>query len=263
MATWLQLLTAALGGGFVVKVLDIVYNEITKFRVDRRDARRIVERHLDPVVKAADEVVGKVRALAERDFQEFATFDLENRPEHLFRESRSVTSMVYLFGVFWCRLELLRQESLYVELTRDERGKVLKQFMDCLESRRLRIIDRISQRAIGELMIERTNGNVGPTSYVRLAKLYDSDEDTRAWMDIPLTLFIEAYRNKEVRQLILVYGAVMHALIDTLDPKHHATKDRPGFPNKLAVKSRRDLKHRVFKIYVPSVKNTIKYHSGL
>ena len=55
------------------------------------------------------------------------------------------------------------------------------------------------------------------------------------------------------RQRLLRYGIVIHAMVDTLDPDHDITRDRPSYPHKLSKKSRRDLKYRVFHVYLKFV----------
>jgi hypothetical protein len=153
------------------------------------------------------------------------------------------------------------QDSVYVELARVKRGMILKKFMDCLESRKIRIIDRISQRAIGEFLVDQEGkSRRAPKPYIGVAQLYDADPHAQAWIDLCMTLFRAAETDKEIRQKILVYGTVLHAMIDTLDANHEATKDRPSFANKLSTKSKRDLKFRVFKVYVKGVTGAEKYY---
>ena len=45
------------------------YQEVRRGSERRRTARRFVDEHLDPVLKAADELVGKLRSLAMADFK--------------------------------------------------------------------------------------------------------------------------------------------------------------------------------------------------
>ncbi|HEX7072470.1 MAG TPA: hypothetical protein VF226_00360 [Hyphomicrobiaceae bacterium] len=61
---WLKLLGAAVGGGVTVKVLDILYQEFRRRSDSSASAKRFVDQHLDPLLKAADEVAGKLRSLA-------------------------------------------------------------------------------------------------------------------------------------------------------------------------------------------------------
>jgi hypothetical protein len=56
---WLKLLTAALGGGITVKLLDITYQEMRRLLERSQSAKRFVDEHLDPLLKAADELVGE------------------------------------------------------------------------------------------------------------------------------------------------------------------------------------------------------------
>jgi hypothetical protein len=44
---WFKLLTAAFGGGLIVKVLDILYQEIRRVLERSQSARRFVDEHLD------------------------------------------------------------------------------------------------------------------------------------------------------------------------------------------------------------------------
>ena len=65
----LRLLGAGLLGALLVKVLEIGYQELRRRSERRRVAQRFVDEHLDPVLKAADELVGKLRSLAMADFK--------------------------------------------------------------------------------------------------------------------------------------------------------------------------------------------------
>ena len=56
-----------------------------------------------------------------------------------------------------------------------------------------------------------------------------------------------------------MYGIIIHALIDTMDKKHLVTYQKPGWPNKLSRKSRRELKYRVFNLYLPFVEDINHY----
>jgi hypothetical protein len=76
---WLQIIGAALGGGFVggitLKILDIGYQEFQRRRTERVTASKFVDEHLDPLLKSADELNGKLRSLAESDFLELYDVD--------------------------------------------------------------------------------------------------------------------------------------------------------------------------------------------
>lgn len=102
---------------------------------------------------------------------------------------------------------------------------MIQAFLRCLESRRLRLIDRISQRAVGEaaLIDSRT------MNYVEFVKSLDSDPYVKRWL-APLLEALKAVATVEGRQNILQYAAVIHALIDTLDKDRLVTRNRPAIP---------------------------------
>jgi hypothetical protein len=144
--TWFSLFAAALGGGLTVKLLDIFYQEIRR-RLDKtQTVTKFLDDHLDPLLKSADEVVGKLHSLATEDFKTLAHRELRIDPI----EDNDFGSLLYLFGRFWARIEIFRQEGLSVAISRDPGGAKLQSFLACLESRKVRIVDRISQRAVGD-----------------------------------------------------------------------------------------------------------------
>ena len=87
---------------------------------------------------------------------------------------------------------------------------------------------------------------------------YESDAYMKRWAK-PLIDTLSRAKDSEIRQRILQYGIIIHALIDTIDHKHIISKDRPATPNKLNAKSWKDLNYRVFGVYLPFVKNKHKY----
>ena len=63
---WWQAVLAGLGGGSIVKAVDIVYLEIRRLREGSRTATRFVDEHLDPLLKACDELA-RLRGLVGGD----------------------------------------------------------------------------------------------------------------------------------------------------------------------------------------------------
>ena len=239
----------------MVSIYMEIETSVWKKTSDRsRSAKRFVDEHLAPLLKAADELVGKLRSLAERDFRPLR--DIEPSAKAL--ESSDFSNLLFLFGRFWARIEIIRQEGLSVAMSQDERGKQLQDFLACLESRRVRIVDRISQRAVGEIMVEGQDGNLDTIAFIKFVKAFETDAETRRWGS-PLVRVISRTRHTFERQRLLQYGAVVHALIDTLDPKHLVTRSRPSYPNKLTRRSWRALKYRVFGLYLPFVPRPEKY----
>src|SRR5215813_12727708 len=108
---------------------------------------------VDPLLKSADELVGKLRPLAESDFK--PTQRITPHEKGIF--NHDFGSLVFLFGKFWAQVEIIRQEGMSVAMAKDERGLQLQSFFDCLESRRVQIIERILQWAAGEAFLERVH----------------------------------------------------------------------------------------------------------
>jgi hypothetical protein len=255
--SWFQLFTAALGGGVTVKAVDIIYQEIRR-RLDKtQTASQFVDEHLDPLLKAADEVVGKLHSLATEDFKSLAGQQLELGPI----SNNDFGSLLYLLSRFWARVEIFKQEGLSVAIAKDKRGSQLQGFFACLESRKMRIVDRISQRAIGELLIKPSPDFLRNIGYVEFVRAVEMNEETKRWIQ-PLVATLSRTSHTPDRQQLLKYGVVIHAMIDTLDPTHIVTSKRPSYPRKLADRTRRDLKYRVFAVYLRFVTTPEKYFLG-
>ena len=257
MDDWITFFSAAFTGGVVVKVIELIVQSIQSRSQRKRSAKEIVDVHLDPLLKAADEIVGKTRSLAERDFVELIRALTSNTGN--IDPPTQLLGLVYLYAQFWGRIEILRQDSLGVSISNDKRGATLKEFLACLESQRIRLVDRVHQKAIGEVATTiDDNGRFRSIGLVDFATDLSQDQAMRAWLE-PLLETLTNVRIKKVRQRVLVYGVVMHALIDTLDPDHHSTHERPSYPHKLSKHSRNDIKYRVFGTYLKQVRNTGKY----
>jgi hypothetical protein len=122
-------------------------------------------------------------------------------------------------------------------------------------------VSRALQRGLGEAILQKGGA---PISFQKFVVRYQAGGALRAWID-PLADLLDETKSKSkrtrsrARQLVLQYGVVMHALVDTLDEEHHVGRDRPGIPNKLADRTKRDLRNRVFKLYLGVVPNPDKY----
>jgi len=245
---WWSLFAAALGGGFTVKLLEIAHVEYRSWTTLRSDDVRDVDQRLEPMLRAADELVGKLRSLSEQDFIPIHGADLTKL------EDPDLASVVYLFVQFWSEVEILRFRGLSTRVAKSKRGKQTQAFLTCLESRRVRLIDRISQRALGEMAL--VDGRT--MNFVEFMKSFDDDPYMKRWLG-PLLQVLSKTDHVGPRQTVLQYAVVLHALIDTLDAKHHVTRNRPATPNKLNKRSKRDLQYRVFGVYLTFVEDRQKY----
>lgn len=246
--SWLSLFGVAFGGGFTVKLLDIGYQEYRAWKVRHTEDTKNIDERLEPLLRAADELVGKLRSLAEQDFIPIRDVDTDSMADTGF------ASVVYLFVQFWSEVEIVRFRGLSTSVAKSPRGKQTQAFLTCLESRRVRLIDRISQRALGEAAL--ADGKT--TNFVGFIKSFETDPYMKRWL-APLLSVLSETRQSGSRQQILQYAVVIHALIDTLDKNHVVTNDRPATPNKLNSKSWKDLNYRVFGVYLQFVADRHKY----
>ncbi len=245
---WLGLFVAALGGGFTVKLIEILHQEYKSWKTHRSDHSQTVDKSLEPLLRATDELVGKLRSLAEQDFIPIQNSDATSL------DDASVASVVYLFVQFWSEVEIVRFRGLSTAVAKSPRGKKTQAFLTCLESRRVRLIDRISQRALGEaVQVDSRTMN-----FVEFVRISDTDPYMKRWLR-PLLDVLNDVSDMRTRQRVLQYAVVLHALIDTLDTKHVVTRNRPATPNKLNKRSRRDLNYRVFGVYLTFVRDRAKY----
>lgn len=255
-STWLELFGAALSGGAVVKLADYLYSEYQRRSEESRSVKKLVNKHLDPILKAADELVGKTASLAKEDFKEIRHI-LRPREDTL-KNQIILTNILYLIAQFWARIQLLRLESLYADLARESTGRRIADFLAALEGNRNRLVDRAWQRAIGEALILYRGDKAELLTYHEFVERYSKDRGFRKWFE-PVASLLRQTHHTRYRQRILVYGAILHAFIDTLDPKHVVVRKIPAWPNKLSRRSRRELEYRVFKVYLPFVKEPRKY----
>jgi hypothetical protein len=246
--SWWSLFAAAFGGASSVAVLEFLYKEIKQWRQDRRDHSRNVDVSLEPLLRAADELAGKLRSLGERDF-----LPMRGRSAYSLDQT-DVASVIFLFVQFWAEVEIVRFNGLSAEIARSERGRQTKQFLVCLQSTRVRLIDRISQRALGESAL--LDGRV--MNFVEFVRRVDGDHLSKRWLS-PLADVLAGLDDSANRQRMLQYMVVVHALIDTLDPGHVITRNRPGLANKLNKASRKALQYRVFGVYLKFVSLPSKY----
>lgn len=245
-------------------VAPTLWSETRAYFRGRAEARRAVRLQLDPLLKAADELQGKLLSQAKGDFSEFRGLVDGDKTSTV-----RLCSTLFLFAQLWARIELLRRESFHAELARETKGKQLLAFTQTLESRPVRLVERAWQRGMGEsLLVDESRGSQLKT-FRQFVDEYEASPSLRSWFQ-PLEKLLRSKagdgekpwtvsQKRKTRQRLLRYGVVVHALIDTLDKKHYTTKPRPGYPNKLNRMSRHELIYRIFKLYLPGVKNVEKY----
>lgn len=243
--TWLPLFIAALSGGLIARLIDYLVAWIKASRSEKKSAKALVDAHLDPLLKAADAIVGKTTSLAERDFS-FET--CQGGPSSSNALSQDLIGLAYLYARFWGRIEILAEESLGMSLASDKRGAKLQLFIACLGSPQIRLVNRTHQNAIGEITTELSPlGGRRTIGVVEFGRKIVVDSSADAWSKPLIRLLAKARIN---RQRLLVYGVVLHALVDTLDPDHQSTHPRPSYANKLSKRSKQEIEHLVFGEYL-------------
>ncbi len=245
--TWWSLVTAAFSGGLVLKILEYVISWFKYQFKERKDAKSLVDKHLDPLLKTADAICGKTISLAQRDF---------SAPNHSINEE--LIGLTYLYAAFWSRLVILDRESLGVSLNEDKRGKKLIAFRSCLESQRVRLVDKTHQIAIGEIATETTASPLRTRTIIDFTRVIEQEPHFSSWL-APLKTELKNIHVKKTRQRLLVYGVVLHAMIDTLDSKHVSTHVRKPHPNKLTLTSKRTIKHLAFARYLKGIGAVNRY----
>lgn len=253
---WPSLIVAALSGGVVTKFVDSLVAWAKTSRGEKKSAKALVDAHLDPLLKAADAIVGKTTSLAARDFLPLTRQDKSISADAF---NPDLTGLAYLYARFWGRIEILEAESLGMSLTSDKRGAMLQQFIACLGSQRIRLVNRTNQNAIGETTTEVLSAGLRRTiGVVEFERKVSEDASIRGWCE-PLLRLLANTHVKETRQRFLVYGVVMHALVDTLDPHHQSTHPRSSYTSKLSKNSKREIEHLAFGEYLNKVGAVNKY----
>lgn len=254
--TWLAIFIAALSGGIVAKLIDYPVDWIKYYFGQRKSAKALVDAHLDPLLKAADAIVGKTSSLADRDF----SIEAEQQGS---APSTSIdpdlVGLIYLYARFWGRINILAEESLGVSLASDERGAKLQKFIACLGSPQVRLVNRTHQNAIGELATDPSyDGRQRTIGLIEFGKKISEDSSAITWCK-PLFDLLGNTKIKTTREKFLVYGVVAHALVDTLDPKHQSTHPRPSYNNKLSKSAKRQIEYLVFGEYLKETGACNKY----
>jgi len=242
-----------ISGGVLLELAKLLYPDFKKIFNRRIDAKNVFNKHSDSILKSADELFGKIYSLAKEDFQTFTKYNQQS-------DEMNKIYILYLFASFWASLGILKQESNYVHLARIRNGKRLLSFVTSYEAKKNRILERSYQRAIGESTILQNS------SGLKIMSLYDftieyknTDSNVRRMIE-PLEISLFQTKDKEHRQKILLFGIIIHALIDFLDKKHSVVRDRKPYLNKLSIKTKDKLRLRIFNHYLPFVKKSYKYY---
>jgi len=98
-----SLIVSFIGGGFVVKLIEFWYSERKQKKESKHNAKDVINRNMDPILKSADELVGKIRSLALTDFKEIT--DRNKITANNIAELMPLLEVVYLVSQFWARVQ--------------------------------------------------------------------------------------------------------------------------------------------------------------
>ena len=144
-----------------------------------------------------------------------------------FSPSSDLGNLVYLLAKYWANIEVLRYRSNGFSIGDDERGKLFMSFLNCLESKAVRIAKRKSQRAIGELMLEREGDKINMVLYREFCDRISENEDSRLWLNDIMSVLLDL-KSTVNRQRVIVYATVLHAMLDSIDMIIQVTKTYEG-----------------------------------
>lgn len=249
-------ISGAITGAIVWEGFKFFYPDLKQHFKARSAAKKIFYDNLDPILKSSSELYGKIESLAKEDFATFINTQNSNSIDPLHNQKY----VLYLFSQFWAQLEYLRLQSQYIDLAKNERGNQLLRFVDTIESRKHRLLDRSIQRIIGECLITNKDAKFRVMTLKDfLETLEDKDNTLSKWI-VLLEKKLLSVNNKEERQSILRFGIIVVSLIDHFDPKYKTVRRREIYLNKLNPRSKKIVKDYLFGHYLQFIKNKKRYY---
>lgn len=242
----LDTILSLITGGALWELLKSVVPEF-KDRFDRYlQARKELYSHIDPILKASDELYGKILSLSKEDFNTFINPENSNSEN----VAQNKLYIYYLFAQFWAQLERFRIKNQYYSISRFKKGRQLLLFLETFESRSFRLLDRPVQRIIGELLIEHSTTNFNVMSLSQFSNYLESSESNiKLWIS-QLENKMMATSEKAERQRVLLYGTIMALLINHFDSKSKMIRKRKIYWNKLSINSKELMKNVLLKKYI-------------
>ncbi|PVD54249.1 hypothetical protein DC498_02390 [Terrimonas sp.] len=252
----IQSILALLTGGAIWEGFKFIYPDIKRPITSRIEAKKSFYHSIDPILKSASELYGKLLSLAKEDFATFinpinsTSSDPDQNKKYIY----------YLFAQFWGQLEYLRLQNQYISLSKIKKGSHLLKFIETFEARKYRILDRSVQRIIGEHMISGKDQKFRVMTLHEFIALTDNNSSSLNKWILKLDQKFATIHNKELRQNILTFGIIIASLIDHFDPKHSTIRQRPYYTNKLTPKSKMTIKNNLFKYYLTFIKDKKRYY---
>ena len=241
-------------GAIIWESVKLFYPDIKQYFDKTKEAKKILYQNMDLAIKSADEVFGKLESLAREDFSTFInkSNSTSESPEH------NQIYVCYLLAQFWAALENIRIQSSYTSIARLKKGKELIRFIETIESRKFRLLDRSKQRIIGEGMIINSGAKFQIMPLYLFFDKVNSDITFNSWIDELKTQFLST-KKTETRQKILIHGVITAMFLDHFDNDQNIARRRDIYLNKLRPESIKLIKNTLLKHYLPFVKNEKRY----
>ncbi len=250
-----------LSGGALWEFIKFIHPIIKESSERKREAYAFLSQNIDPILKAADELYGKLVSLSDEDFAAFKTLSNSGSDEKSFDQNKKYTC--YLFAQFWAQLEHIRIQSRYSSITRLKKGVHLLRFIHTFETRKFRVLDRSLQRMIGETMIAGSNGGFRVMSLNDFVRKLENKKPSGVNKLIShLEGELDRAYDKDTRQRILRYGIIVSSFVNHFDPEHKFTLKRKIYVNKLTPASKRILGNFLFRLYLPFVSTPKRYYGA-
>jgi len=211
---------------------------------DRRQKATISKDLILPLVRVADELVGRTYHHARMDF-----IDQKGRAENPSQIAQTDHLYdLYLWSRFWAYTSRIRKGALSYKLTETIIGNDLLRYLDCLEAIRVSIISRAEQKLIGDGFADNF-GWQGDCTFFGFVNAVHEDTAFSAALK-PINTYYAFSFMREKRHALLAYTIVIQAMTDRFDPKKHLSSERTALFNKLNRETREDLHNRVLPVYL-------------
>ena len=256
MNNWLSTLLTLVSGSAAWEGIKFFYPNISREIKAYKEAHKNLYESIDPILKAADELYGKLISIVSEDFSTFT-----NRGSSKSKDIDLNRKYVYyLFSQFLAQLEYIRMKSQYSSISKIRKGRELLKFIETYESRTFRLVDRSIQRMIGESLILNSTGSYKVMSLSQFyVNIHDASNKSNIWIKKIEDKLLATY-DKEVRQSVLVFGVIVAALINNFDPKSRIVRSREIYKNKLSRNSKMKIKRVLLTSCLPFIKNKDMYY---
>jgi chaperonin cofactor prefoldin len=251
-----QLIFATISGAMIWEGFKFFYPDIKQYFKSRNAAKKVFYNNLDPILKASSELYGKIESLAKEDFATFVNLKKSNSTNPIHNQKY----ILYLFAQFWAQLEYLRLQSQYIDLSKIKEGNQLLRFIETIESKRHRILDRSMQRIIGECLISNNDQKFRIMTLKDFLETIENENNTLSKWIGELEKKLLNVNYKEQRQVILRFGVIVAVFIDHFDPKHKNVRRREIYKHRLSPRSKELLNKYLFGHYLKFIKNKDQYY---